>query len=289
MTRPARSRLADPRPAAPAAAPARHRRPARSSSGDPRAPVQRHRSSRCRASRVSLEHSGGMRSRAVGLTGAEPSLDLRRCSTAAALATGPILISSRPRRPRPGDPGLAQPPQPLIVLPGLALALVVTLAGGESLGPENPIIGLNLSLAVRSACGCSPRSRCGPGPAWRSPARSPRCSVRRSRRRCSSAESVVRGRDAAVGPDLRRRSSLPGRVRSPPRCWPASRSSSSIDPYPGRSRSTSCTGSLDRGRRRTSEHRPRSTYSQPLFALFGRLARRLVIATRRRRRLGCSA
>ncbi|REJ04161.1 ion channel protein [Microbacterium bovistercoris] len=41
----------------------------------------------------------------------------------------------------------ASPPK-LIALPSLALAVVLGLAGGVSLGPENPIIGINSALAV---------------------------------------------------------------------------------------------------------------------------------------------
>ncbi|MFC4138005.1 MULTISPECIES: ion channel protein [unclassified Microbacterium] len=41
----------------------------------------------------------------------------------------------------------AEPPK-LIALPSLALAVVLGLAGGVSLGPENPIIGINSALAV---------------------------------------------------------------------------------------------------------------------------------------------
>lgn len=42
---------------------------------------------------------------------------------------------------------VAEPP-PLTVLPSLVLAVLLTLAGGVSLGPENPIIAINASLAV---------------------------------------------------------------------------------------------------------------------------------------------
>jgi H+/Cl- antiporter ClcA len=85
---------------------------------------------------------------AFGLTGSGPAW-IFGVLTAAGLATGLILMFVPGHAgPDPATTGLAEPPQPPIVLPGLALALVVTLAGGVSLGPENPIIGLNLSLAV---------------------------------------------------------------------------------------------------------------------------------------------
>src|SRR6478735_9007662 len=50
--------------------------------------------------------------------------------------------------PDPATVELVSPPLPASALPGLALALVLVLAGGVSLGPENPIIALNASLAV---------------------------------------------------------------------------------------------------------------------------------------------
>ena len=42
---------------------------------------------------------------------------------------------------------VAEPLKPF-VLPGLAVALVLMLAGGVSLGPENPIIGINVGIIV---------------------------------------------------------------------------------------------------------------------------------------------
>ncbi|WP_338751128.1 ion channel protein [Janibacter alittae] len=48
----------------------------------------------------------------------------------------------------PVTTGLVAPPLPIGALPGLALALVLGLAGGVSLGPENPIIAVNVALAV---------------------------------------------------------------------------------------------------------------------------------------------
>ncbi len=48
----------------------------------------------------------------------------------------------------PATTGMVAPPLPVHALPGLALALVLGLAGGVSLGPENPIIALNVALAV---------------------------------------------------------------------------------------------------------------------------------------------
>ncbi len=50
--------------------------------------------------------------------------------------------------PDPATLELAGPPLSTRILPGLALALIVMLAGGVSLGPENPMIGINIGLAV---------------------------------------------------------------------------------------------------------------------------------------------
>ncbi|WP_022888975.1 ion channel protein [Agromyces italicus] len=43
---------------------------------------------------------------------------------------------------------LDAPPPKLIALPSMALVVVLGLAGGVSLGPENPIIGINSALAI---------------------------------------------------------------------------------------------------------------------------------------------
>lgn len=43
---------------------------------------------------------------------------------------------------------LVEPPLPLRTLPGIALVLLLSLAGGVSLGPENPIIAINVALLV---------------------------------------------------------------------------------------------------------------------------------------------
>lgn len=50
--------------------------------------------------------------------------------------------------PDPATTGLDAPVLPPAVLPGLLLATAFMLAGGPSLGPENPIIAVNVSLAV---------------------------------------------------------------------------------------------------------------------------------------------
>jgi H+/Cl- antiporter ClcA len=43
---------------------------------------------------------------------------------------------------------LVSAPLKLSVLPGLVLAIILSLAGGVSLGPENPIVAINVALAV---------------------------------------------------------------------------------------------------------------------------------------------
>lgn len=50
--------------------------------------------------------------------------------------------------PDPATTELISDPLPLRVLPGVTLALLIALAGGVSLGPENPIIAVNVGLAV---------------------------------------------------------------------------------------------------------------------------------------------
>jgi H+/Cl- antiporter ClcA len=50
--------------------------------------------------------------------------------------------------PDPATTGLIEPPLSTGILPGLVLALVLTLAGGISLGPENPIMAVNTGLVV---------------------------------------------------------------------------------------------------------------------------------------------
>jgi H+/Cl- antiporter ClcA len=50
--------------------------------------------------------------------------------------------------PDPATLSLVETPLKVSVLPGLALAMVLMLAGGVSLGPENPIMLINASLVV---------------------------------------------------------------------------------------------------------------------------------------------
>lgn len=65
--------------------------------------------------------------------------------------------------PDPATTGLVEPPLALKILPSLLLALMVTLAGGVSLGPENPIMAINAALV----CVIGHRVRRGLAiPAW---------------------------------------------------------------------------------------------------------------------------
>ncbi|MYS93864.1 putative ion channel protein [Streptomyces chartreusis NRRL 3882] len=65
--------------------------------------------------------------------------------------------------PDPATVGLDAPVLPPVVLPGLLLATALTLAGGPSLGPENPIIAVNVGLAVWLGSRAIPRA---PGRIW---------------------------------------------------------------------------------------------------------------------------
>ncbi|MFD7698753.1 ion channel protein [Streptomyces caelestis] len=61
--------------------------------------------------------------------------------------------------PDPATTGLDARVLPPAVLPGLVLATAFMLAGGPSLGPENPIIAVNVSLAVRAGLKAFPQTR----------------------------------------------------------------------------------------------------------------------------------
>ncbi|MGC2999303.1 ion channel protein [Streptomyces sp. G35A] len=65
--------------------------------------------------------------------------------------------------PDPATLGLDAPVLPPVVLPGLVLATALMLAGGPSLGPENPIIAVNVGLAVWLGGRALPRA---PGRIW---------------------------------------------------------------------------------------------------------------------------
>ncbi|MFJ4721882.1 ion channel protein [Streptomyces luteogriseus] len=65
--------------------------------------------------------------------------------------------------PDPATVGLDAPVLPPLVIPGLLLANALMLAGGPSLGPENPIITTNVALAVWLGGRFIPRA---PGRIW---------------------------------------------------------------------------------------------------------------------------
>ena len=69
--------------------------------------------------------------------------------TGAGLATG-LIVRFAPGHagPDPATESFFPPPMPLSTLPGLAAAAILTLATGVSLGPEAPIITINVALAV---------------------------------------------------------------------------------------------------------------------------------------------
>jgi H+/Cl- antiporter ClcA len=84
--------------------------------------------------------------------------------TLVGVATGLVVwLAPGHAGPDPATTGMAQPPQPLFVLPGLIVATVITLAGGVSLGPEFPIMAINTSLVV--AVGAFALRRL-PAPQW---------------------------------------------------------------------------------------------------------------------------
>ncbi|EIC84067.1 ion channel protein [Serratia sp. M24T3] len=65
--------------------------------------------------------------------------------------------------PDPATESLIGMPVALNAIPGLLLALVIGLAGGISLGPENPIIAINIAVAVAAGSVLFPRV---PGTDW---------------------------------------------------------------------------------------------------------------------------
>lgn len=69
--------------------------------------------------------------------------------TATGVAVG-LVVWKAPGHagPDPATTGLHAPALPPVVLPGLLLATALMLAGGPSLGPENPIIAVNVGLAL---------------------------------------------------------------------------------------------------------------------------------------------
>ncbi|MGW2511663.1 ion channel protein [Streptomyces scopuliridis] len=65
--------------------------------------------------------------------------------------------------PDPATTGLVDDPMPPGVVPGLLVVTVLALAGGVSLGPENPITAVNVALAYWLGRKAAPRA---PGALW---------------------------------------------------------------------------------------------------------------------------
>ncbi|CAI2492605.1 ion channel protein [Serratia liquefaciens] len=59
--------------------------------------------------------------------------------------------------PDPATESLIGMPLPLSAVPGLGLALIIGLAGGVSLGPENPITAINIALVVAAGSRLLPK------------------------------------------------------------------------------------------------------------------------------------
>ncbi len=85
---------------------------------------------------------------AFGLDGGEAGWILMMLSLVG-LVTG-VLVWKVPGHagPDPATQNLVSPPIPVGVLPGLAIVVIVGLGGGVSLGPENPIVAINVGLAI---------------------------------------------------------------------------------------------------------------------------------------------
>ncbi len=84
--------------------------------------------------------------------------------TLAGLVIG-LVVAAVPGHagPDPATIELAAPPLPLGTLPGLAIAMILMLASGVSLGPENPILAINIGLAAGLGLRLIPRV---PLPVW---------------------------------------------------------------------------------------------------------------------------
>ena len=94
---------------------------------------------------------------AIGIDGSSP-LWIFLMLLGTGIAVG-LVVTFAPGHagPDPATIELASPPLPAYALPGLALALILMLAGGVSLGPENPIIAFNIGLVVMVGARLVPR------------------------------------------------------------------------------------------------------------------------------------
>ncbi|KQX45622.1 ion channel protein [Streptomyces sp. Root66D1] len=100
---------------------------------------------------------------ALGI-GGHSSLWIITMLTATGVAVG-LVVWKAPGHagPDPAAMGLGGPPLAPGVVPGLLLASTLALAGGVSLGPENPIIATNIALAYWLGRKAAPAV---PGAAW---------------------------------------------------------------------------------------------------------------------------
>ncbi|MER5687145.1 ion channel protein [Streptomyces sp. NPDC002205] len=79
--------------------------------------------------------------------------------TATGLATGLVIRTVHGHAgPDPATTGLVDPPLPPDVIPGLLVVTVLALAGGVSLGPENPITAANIALTFWLGRRVAPRA-----------------------------------------------------------------------------------------------------------------------------------
>lgn len=78
--------------------------------------------------------------------------------TLAGVAVG-LIVRYMPGHagPDPATESLIGMPLPLAAVPGLGLALIIGLAGGVSLGPENPITAINIALVVAAGSRLLPK------------------------------------------------------------------------------------------------------------------------------------
>ena len=95
---------------------------------------------------------------ALGVSGTSP-LWILLVLTLTGVAVG-LVVWKVPGHagPDPATLGLVEAPLPLSVLPSLLLALILMLAGGVSLGPENPIMGVGIGLAYALGTRVMPKS-----------------------------------------------------------------------------------------------------------------------------------
>jgi H+/Cl- antiporter ClcA len=98
-----------------------------------------------------------------GLDGREAAWILVVLTVVGAITGVLITVVPGHAGPDPATVSLVSPPLPPAVLPGLAIVVIIGLGGGVSLGPENPIIAINVALAVWLGRRATPAA---PAPTW---------------------------------------------------------------------------------------------------------------------------